>query len=34
LIAFCGALLVIESMRLLVKTLRGEDTLAHRQATA
>ena len=34
LIAFCGALLVIEFVRLLARTLRGEDTLAHRQATA
>jgi TRAP-type C4-dicarboxylate transport system permease small subunit len=34
LIAFCGALLVIEFVRLLAKTLRGEDTLSHRQATA
>jgi len=33
-IAFCGALLVIEFVRLIAKTLRGEDTLAHRQATA
>jgi TRAP-type C4-dicarboxylate transport system permease small subunit len=34
LIAFCGALLVIEFVRLLARTLRGEETTAHRQATA
>jgi len=34
LIAFCGMLLVIEFVRLVVRTLRGEETGAHRQATA
>lgn len=34
LIAFCGGLLVIEFVRLIVRTLRGEDTTGHRQATA
>jgi TRAP-type transport system small permease protein len=34
LIAFCGALLVIEFIRLIARTLRGEETAAHRQATA
>ena len=34
LIAFCGVLLVIEFVRLIARTLRGEETAAHRQATA
>jgi TRAP-type C4-dicarboxylate transport system permease small subunit len=34
LIAFCGVLLVIEFTRLIVRTLRGEETASHRQATA
>ena len=34
LIAFGGVLLVIEFLRLLARTLRGEETALHRQATA
>lgn len=34
LIAFCGILLVVEFLRLIVRTLRGEETGVHRQATA
>jgi TRAP-type C4-dicarboxylate transport system permease small subunit len=34
LIAFCGVLLVVEFLRLIGRTLRGEDTSVQRQATA
>lgn len=34
LIAFCGMLLVVEFLRLIVRTLLGEDTAGRRQATA
>jgi len=34
LIAFCGVLLVVEFVRLIVRALRGDVSIAHRQATA
>jgi TRAP-type transport system small permease protein len=34
LIAFCGVLLVVEFARLILRALRGDVAIAHRQATA
>ena len=34
LIAFCGLLLIVQFLRLLVRAMRGDVEIAHRQATA